>query len=203
MGLAMLLLCVYYAATRGVFQGKASGDGWFGFQYLRSLVYFRTLDMRHAVPEFLPYFGTSGPGHHMPNRCPFGPVFVWMPLYLVGVGLRGLGELMHLVPAGRGQSPFEAWVVGLGTLGGVLIGWRYTYALVERHAGRVAARVGTIAAVWATPIVWYSVTQPLYQHGLAFCFIAILIERWDATRGDPSWRRMLGLGLVGGVAMMM
>src|SRR5690348_15747633 len=71
-GVAMLLLVVYYAATRGVFQGKASGDGWFGFQYLRSIVWFRTLDMQHAVPDYVRFFGLSGPGHHMPNRCPFG-----------------------------------------------------------------------------------------------------------------------------------
>jgi len=202
-GVAMLLLCVYYVATPGVFQGKASGDGWFGFQYLRSIVWFRTLDMRYAVPEYLPYFGVSGPGHHMPNRCPFGPVFVWMPLYLVSCALSGLAELVKLAPPGRGQSPFEAWFTGLGTLAGVLVGWRYTYVLVARHCGRLAARLGSSAAVWATPIAWYAVTQPFYQHGLAFCFVAILIERWDATRGDPAWRRMLGLGLIGGVAMMM
>src|SRR5262245_55593892 len=162
----MLLLVVYYVVTPGVFQGKASGDGWFGFQYLRSLVYFRTLDMRQALPEFAPFFGVMGPGHHMPNRCPFGPALVQMPLYLVGIGLQTLAEhikWLH-VPAGRGQSPFEAWVPALATLAGVLVGWRYTYVLVARWAGRTAARVGTIAAVWATPIVWYAVTQPMYQH---------------------------------------
>lgn len=199
----MAALVVYYVGTRGVFQGKASGDGWFGFQYLRDIVWFHSLDMRHALPEYLPYFGVGGPGRHMPNRCPFGPVLVWMPFYLVASGLEWLGALMHLVPPPRGQSPFAAWMAGLGTLGGVLVGWRYTYALVARHCGRAAARVGSIAAVWATPIAWYAVTQPMYQHGLAFCFVAVLVERWDATRGDPGWRRMLALGLVGGAGMMM
>ena len=199
----MVALVVYYVATRGVFQGKASGDGWFGFQYLRDIVWFHSLDMKHAVPEYLRYFGVSGPGRHMPNRCPFGPVLVWMPFYLVASALQWLGALVHLAPPPGGQSPFAAWMAGLGTLGGVLVGWRYTYALVARHCGRTAARVGSIAAVWATPIAWYAVTQPLYQHGLAFCFVAVLVERWDATRGDPGWRRMLALGLVGGVGMMM
>ncbi|MCU1279857.1 MAG: hypothetical protein JWM53_3403, partial [bacterium] len=202
-GVAMLALVVYYVATRGVFQGKASGDGWFGFQYLRALVWFHTLDMQKPLPQFMPFFGVSGPGHHMPNRCPFGPVFVWMPFYLVGCALQGLAELTKLVPAGHGESQFETWVTALGTLGAVLVGWRYTYRLVERHAGRTAARIGSIAAVWATPIAWYAVTQPLYQHGVAFCFVAILVETWDRTLGDPSPRRMLTLGLVGGAGMMM
>lgn len=219
----MGLLVAYYLLTRGVFQGKASGDGWFGFGYLRALVYFHTLDMRHATPEFLPFFGLSGPGHHMPNRCPFGPVFVWLPLYLVSLPLNALvawlasltAHAQALAPltrglraasSGSGNSQLEAYVTALGTLAGVLVGWRYTYVLVERHCGRAAARLGSIAAVWATPIAWYAVTQPFYQHGLAFAFVAVLVERWDATRGGgeaASWRRMLCLGLVGGAAMTM
>jgi hypothetical protein len=201
-GVAMLALVVYYVATRGVFQGKASGDGWFGFQYLRGLVWFHTLDMQKPLPQFVQFFGLSGPGHHMPNRCPFGPVFVWMPLYLVACALQGLAEMTKLVSAGHGESQFEAWVTALGTLAAVLVGWRQTYVLVERHAGRVAARIGSIAAVWATPIAWYAVTQPFYQHGIAFCLVAVIIEYWDRTLGDASWRRMLVLGLVGGFAMM-
>lgn len=203
-GVAMLALVVYYVATRGVFQGKASGDGFFGFQYLRAIVWFHTLDMKQALPEYLPFFGISGPGHHMPNRCPFGPVLVQMPLYLVACAIHWLCGVIHKPwAAGNGQSQFEMWMVGLATLAAVLVGWRYTYLLVERHAGRVAARLGSIAAVWATPIAWYAVTQPLYQHGLAYCFVAVLVEYWDRTMGDASWRRMLALGLVGGVAMTM
>jgi hypothetical protein len=199
----MVALVVYYVATRGVFQGKASGDGWFGFQYLRGIVYFHTIDMQKPLPEFLPFFGNFGPGHHMPNRCPFGPVLVWLPLYLIACGLQGLAHLAHLAPDSHGQSPFIAWFTGLGTLAAVLVGWRYTYALVARHAGPVAARVGSIAAVWATPIAWYAVTQPFYQHGLAFCFVAVLVDHWDRTRGDASWRRMLALGIIGGLGMTM
>lgn len=200
----MLALVVYYVATRGVFQGKASGDGFFGFQYLRSIVFFHTLDMKPALPEYVQFFGVSGPGHHMPNRCPFGPVLVQMPFYLLAVALHWLCGVVHAPWArGLGQSQFEMWMAGLATLAAVLVGWRYTFVLVERHAGRTAARIGSIAAVWATPIAWYAVTQPLYQHGLAFCFVAVLVEHWDRTIGDASWRRMLALGLVGGVAMTM
>ncbi len=200
----MLALVVYYVATRGVFQGKASGDGFFGFQYLRAIVFFHTLDMKPALPEYVQFFGLSGPGHHMPNRCPFGPVFVQLPFYLVAVAIHWLcGVVHHAWAKGLGQSEFEMWVTGLATLAAVLVGWRQTFVLVERHAGRTAARVGSIAAVWATPIAWYAVTQPTYQHGLAFCFVALLVEYWDRTYGDASSRRMAWLGAVGGVAMMM
>ena len=98
----MLALVVYYVATRGVFQGKASGDGLFGFQYLRSIVFFHTLDMKQALPEYVPFFGYSGPGHHMPNRCPFGPVFV-----------------VDAVLPGR-RAPFTGCAAGAQAVGGGL-----------------------------------------------------------------------------------
>jgi hypothetical protein len=201
---AMAALCLYYVFTPGVFQGKASGDGWFGFNYLRAIFFHGTLDMKSALPEFLPFFGVSGPGHHMPNRCPFGPVMVWAPFYVVALGLQWLGALLHLGPVGNGATTFEATFTGLGTLAGVLVGWRALYVMLARHFGRGAARVGSIAAIWGTPIAWYAVTQPFYQHGLAFCFVALLIERWDAWRVEPpSPRRFAVLGLLGGLAMTM
>src|SRR5579863_5584292 len=88
--LGMVVLCAYYVIDGGVFQGKASGDGWFGFNYLRAIFQFHTLDMHDALPQFVQFFGVSGPGHHMPNRCPFGPVFVWAPFYLVALGVQWL-----------------------------------------------------------------------------------------------------------------
>ena len=179
----MLLLVVYYVATRGVFQGKASGDGWFGFQYLRAIFFQHTLDMKTVIPEYLPYFSTSGPHHVMPNRCPFGPVLVWAPFYLVAFGLSRLLGALHLIGHMKGGEPFFAWFTGLGTLAVTLVGYRAMYVLLSRHAGRTAARIGATVSVWATPVAWYAVTQPAYQHGLAFGLVALLVERWDAHHG--------------------
>src|SRR4051794_6417196 len=93
----MLLLVAYYLGTRGVFQGKASGDGYFGFLYLRAIFFEHTLDMKKVIPEYLPYFSTSGPLHRMPNRCPFGPVLIWTPFYLVACALRWVLFQFHVV----------------------------------------------------------------------------------------------------------
>src|SRR6185436_5188405 len=90
----MALLVLYYVATRGVFQGKASGDGYFGFMYLRALFFEHTLDMKSVLPEYLPYFSTHGPHHALPTRCPFGPVFVWAPFYVIAVAIAKLGEAL-------------------------------------------------------------------------------------------------------------
>ena len=57
-----------------------------------------------------------------------------------------------------------------------LVGYRAMYQLLMRHVGRTAARIGSAVSVWATPIAWYAVTQPAYQHGLAFGLVALLIN---------------------------
>jgi hypothetical protein len=212
-GVGMLALVVYYVATRGVFQGKYSGDGLFGFEYLRAIVFEHTLDMKRVVPEWLPFFNQDPVTHHMPNRCPFGPVLVWMPFYLVGVALlplfRACGWVGGSVKTAaftatvKPAAAFLAWFAGLGTLVAVLVGYRQTFVLLERRLGRDAARLGATVAVWATPIAWYAVTQPMYQHGCAFGCAALLVERWDATLGQTGWRRFVLLGVLGGLAMSM
>lgn len=203
LGAGLVLLVAYYVFTRGVFQGKYSGDGLFGFEYLRAIVYEHTLDMKAVVPEWLPYFSQHPVTQHMPNRCPFGPVLLWLPFYLVGCGLAELGRLLHLVGPLKPDSAFHAWMAGLGTLGAVLVGYRQVYVLAERHLGRGAARLAATASVWATPIAWYAVTQPMYQHGAAFGCVALLVERWDATLGGTGWRRAVVLGGLGGLAASM
>jgi hypothetical protein len=204
---ALWLLVAYYVCQRGVFQGKASGDGWFGFQFLPAIVYHQTLDMQRVIPEYLPYFATGGPLHRMPNRCPFGPVLVWMPFYLVGCLVERAAALLHLLPRSQGDSPVAAWFAALGSLSGALVGMRYVYAMVARRFsgsfGRTPARLAAITCGWATPLAWYAVVQPMYQHALAFCAVAILVERWDATLGRTDLARFVLLGGIGGLAMEM
>lgn len=201
--IAMGLLVFYYAITWGPWQGKASGDGWFGFLYLKSIFYFHTLDMRHAAPEFLRFFGELGPGHHMPNRCPFGPVLLWFPFYLlVAIPesiLLWLGVLKQSTLTG--QSPLHIWVTGLANLGAVLVGWRQTLKLLQRHVPLPAARLGAVATVLATPLLWYTAHQPFYQHAIAFLCIAVFFEHWERTYGELGWRRFAWLGLVLGYAV--
>lgn len=201
----MVILCVYYFFTWGAYQGKAAGDGWFGFLYLRAIVFHHTLDMRTVAPEFLPYFGLMGPGGHMPNRCPIGPVFLWMPFYLIAVGVMALGRVLHLAAASvPGPAPrLEIVLTGVGTLGIVLLGWRALFGMVQRHLGRSAARLAGIVAVFATPMLWYTANHPFYQHGPAFGVLCLFVDYWDRTRGRSDLKRFVILGLLGGFGAMM
>jgi len=199
--IAMGLLVLYYCFTWGPWQGKASGDGWFGFLYLKAIYSFHTLDMRTVAPEYFKFFGESGPWHHMPNRCPFGPVILWLPFYL----LVAIPESIYLAfhphhSWSTGQAPLHVWVTGLSTLCAVLVGWRATLQLFKRHLPLNAARLGAMAMIFATPLLWYTAHQPFYQHGIAFGTIALYFERWERTYGDLDKKRFLVCGALLGYA---
>jgi hypothetical protein len=200
--IAMGLVVLYYCFTWGPWQGKASGDGWFGFLYLKAIYYHHTLDMKTVAPEYLKFFGEWGPGKHMPNRCPFGPVILWLPFYLLVAIPESILMALKLIPraANFGQAPVHVWVTGLGTLTAVLIGWRATFKLFSRHLPIEAARLGAILTVCATPLLWYTCHQSFYQHGIAFGCIASYFEHWDRTHGELDWRRFAVSGALLGYA---
>jgi hypothetical protein len=102
-----------------------------------------------------------------------------------------------------GQTDFDFWMAGLGSLATGLLGVAVLFRLVARKLGVGAARFGTVCATLGSPLVWYLVTQPLYQHACAFFAVTLLVERWDAWRGAMDRRRWAALGALGGLAMLM
>lgn len=216
LALLAVALVVYYRATRGIFQGKASGDGFFGFLMLPGVILHHSFDLAAAAPEWAGVLGRERSGL-VANGCPIGPALIWTPTYLLGLlfdklaAVPGLGAALRLlVPTlqaqpftGRQESDF--YMAGLGSLAAGLVGLRLTFALVARKLGVAAARFGVVGAAAATPLAFYLVTQPLYQHACAFFGVALLVERWDAWRGPGGMTlgRWAGLGALGGVAMLM
>ena len=172
------------SATRGVFQGKASGDGWFGFQYLRAIVFFHTLDMQRVaagVPAVLR--ARAGPGHHMPNRCPFGPVFVQMPFYLVGCAIRfGRAAPAQAVGGELGSRRSRRGWRRCRRSAAVLVGWRYTYRArrAPRRTRRRARRIDRRGVGDADRLVRGDAAVLSARAG-ASASSRILVERWDRT----------------------
>ncbi len=202
-GLALATIA-YYCATPGVFQGKASGDGYFGFMYLPSLFYHHTLDIAPTVPVYAKYLGVERTGH-VANPCPIGTVAFWTPLYLLARALEWIAARFVQLPRESlpGQTVFDFWVVGLGSLAAGLAGVATTFRLIARRLSVGAARFAVVTMVAATPLAWYFTIQPMYQHACAFFMVAVLVERWDAWRGAMTPRRWAWLGLLGGAAMLM
>lgn len=210
-----VLVLVYYAATPGIFEGKASGDGLFGFMHLPGMILHGSLDVRATLPDRVGQFGLGLTGR-APNGCPIGPAFFWVPSYLLGLLLQKLQILhgtkaMHGSELGFGKSPVDFWMAGLGTVLYVTVGVAALYRLLVRHASVAAARFAVWLSVLATPVCFYVVTQPLYQHGASFATVALLIERWEALlgAGDPEkttaagWRDFAVVGALCGLALLM
>lgn len=197
LAIALGLLVVYYVIQPGIFEGKHSGDGLHAFNYLKAIFYHQTLDMQDVLPEYKKYIGVNPVTHHMPNRNPIGTVPFWTPFYLLACVVAGVVRLISGIEL-RGNSPLHAWFCGVGTLAVVLWGMRQLFVLLLRRYGRLAAQLGAIAAVWATAIAWYTVSQPLYQHGVVFGMAAAFTEYWERTLDDPAPKRMALLGVWGG-----
>lgn len=198
------VVLLYYLLTPGIFEGKASGDSLFGFMYLPGLIFHGSLDLRYTLPDRVPYLGTEPTGR-VANLCPIGPTFIFAPTYLVGLLLQKL----RLVPTPAGQrfghSHVDFWFAGLGALLFGQVGVAVTFRLVRRWLGTAASRLGTASAVLATPLCFYLVTQPLYQHACAFTCVALFIDRWDRLRSEEpgplgGWAL---LGALAGLAMTM
>ncbi|MCS6913275.1 MAG: hypothetical protein RMK29_08430 [Myxococcales bacterium] len=218
-GALLVCLAIYYAATRGIFQGKASGDGYLGFLYLPGLVFHHSLDLARPAPEWVSILGRERTGR-VANPVPIGAVAVWLPPYLVGLGLRQAGGALvaagllpgwlqerlrpHVPPARplSAHGPFDYWMAGLGSLAAGLVGLGLLFRLLVRRLPVAAARLGVLSAALGTPLCFYLVTQPLYQHAVSFFAVTLFIERWDAWRGAMTGRRWAALGALGGFMML-
>jgi hypothetical protein len=201
--LAVVVLA-YYFATPGIFEGKASGDGYQGFMYLPDLFQHGTLDAAAGGQFWINRLGRESTGH-VANACPIGPVPFWVLPYFVALAVEKIagGPILAAHWPLNGGSMFQFFMAGLGSLACGLAGAALLFRLLQRRLGTGAARFGTVGAVLATPLCFYLVTQPLYQHACAFLFVTLLVERWDAWRGEMTPARWAWLGAIGGAAMLM
>ncbi len=212
--LLWLLLLLHYRFTRGIYQGKGSGDGFFGFQYLPGIIFHHSFDLARPAPEWAHIIGRETTGL-VANPCPIGPLLFWFPFYLLGLLLQklalvpGLGFVLRLlIPTLEGvrnltgRTEADLYMAGLGSLLAGLVGIRILFDFVARHFGKPAARFATIGAVLATPLCWYLTTQPLYQHATAFFAVMMLLDLTDRYRDDLSVRRCVVLGIWSALAAL-
>lgn len=215
------VLGLHYFATRGIFQGKASGDGYIAFQYFPGLLRHHTFDLTPVgPPAMVAAFGREVTGL-VANPNPIGPPLLWTPFYVLAQVLKRLVILVTQTLAGHApplltamraavavpDGEFDYFVTGLGSLVFGMVGiWRLLL-LLRRHLPLSAARFGLATAVLASPLWWYITTQPLYQHACAFFAVTLFIERWDAYRRESpdgyTLRQAAILGALGGLCLLM
>lgn len=182
------------------------GDGTYTYYWARSLAFDGDLDLGND------YALCGDPwGQREPVRPGLGPRNTWSPgPSLLWVPFLWAGRLVH--PAADHPNPRVAQacpgsplakLAMVGTvLAGLLTVW-LSYRLARRHAGPSAAALGAAAVGLASPLPYYATLLPSYAHAPAALAVALALERWDATRGDPRILRWAGIGGLVGLAMLM
>jgi len=181
---------------------EPSADAQYYYTYLPSMVLDRDLDFsnQYKITKNWYRLGTAPTGRPS-NVFGIGPAIFQLPVFTIGHGLALL--------AGSRTDGFSRWETSLVlwtgipfTLGALLLAAR----LARRRVGEgAAAYVGPLIAVLAGPAIYYAIRHPGYSHPYAMFFVALLVERWDASydRGGPrGLRTWLCLGAAFGAAAL-
>ncbi len=198
-------LAVWAAATAWFFGGhgaqgrtaQLTADAWYYHAYLPSMFIDGDLDFadQYRVTGNWYRFGTTATGRAS-NVFGVGPAVFEAPVFLAA----------HAVVRGDGFAAGEVEpVLYLSLL--FSLGALVPVAVLLRR--RLGARYGAVAVpilvAAAGPVVYYAIRQPGYAHPFATFWVALLVERWDASYRDDgprSLRTWLLLGALVGAAAL-
>jgi hypothetical protein len=193
--IALLLLAL-------TFRPVVEGDGVGYYTYLHAVLVSHSLDFANEysaaiashTPLYLPLVSARTATGHLANFFPVGPAILSAPAYLIALGLRNSGEPQYGTPFIEAFS-LASLFYGLVALA---ICYRLAASIV---VSRRAALIGVIGAIFATPLVYYMLTDPSYSHTFSvFCVSAFLYAWWT---GPPrTYKGWFGLGLLGGLMAM-
>ena len=193
--IALLLLAL-------TFRPVIEGDGVGYYAYLHAVLVSHSLDFANEysaaiashTPLYLPLVTARTSTGDLADFFPVGPAILSAPAYLVALALRTSGEPQY-------GSPFVE-VFSLASLFYGLIALAICYRLAASIVvSRRAVLIGVLGATFATPLVYYMLTDPSYSHTFSvFCVSAFLYMWW---KGPPQTHRgWFGLGLLGGLMAM-
>ena len=200
----MAALAVWAASTTWFFGGhgahgrtaQLTADAWYYHAYLPSLFTDGDLDFADEYRETGNWyrFGKTETGRYS-NVFGIGPAIFEAPVFVAA----------HAVARGDGFAAGEVEPVLYLSLLFSLAALVPVGLLLRRRLG---ARYGAVAVpvllAAAGPVVYYAIRQPGYAHPFATFFVALLVERWDASYrdGSRSLRTWLGLGALLGAAAL-
>jgi hypothetical protein len=187
MALLTVALAVWLIAGREQ-QNKRSNANLFAdapyyYVYLPSVLLDRDLDLGNQYAETKNWyrFGKTPIGRPA-NVFGIGPAVFTAPLFVAGHGVARL--------TGDRRDGFSEWEVKpvvlaslLYSLGALLIAYRLAR---RRLGGRLLPFAGVLIAFLGSPVVYYACRQPGYAHPFATFWVALFVERWDASFGGGS-----------------
>jgi hypothetical protein len=183
------------------FRPVIEGDGVGYYSFLHAIFVSHSLGFENeyaaarasGTPLYLPWV-TNRENGHLTDFFPVGSAVLSSPAYLIALVFRPSGEPQY-------GAPFvQAFVLSSLLFG--LLGLAFCYVISVSVVGdRRAALVGVAAAVFATPLVYYLLSDPSYAHTFSVFAVSAFLYLW--WLGPPvSWRGWLALGVLGGIMAM-
>lgn len=162
-GIGLILL--FYGPT-----DNWSWDPSFYYAQMRSPLIDRDLDFRN---ETLPPNGISDVTITglQPSQWPIGPGLLWAPFFLVA-------HLLVLITHLSDSSGLSLPYVGLVSAGSALfglIGGVITYRTCRYFGSQRLSVLSSLAAIFASPLIFYIFRQPIMAHSVSFFAAAFLL----------------------------
>ena len=162
---SICLILIFYGPT-----DNWSWDPSFYYAQMRSPLIDKDLDFRN---ETLPPNGISDVTITglQPSQWPIGPGILWTPFFLLA---HLLVEITHLSDSSGLSLPYVGLVSAGSALFG-LIGGMITYRTCQYFGGQRLSLLSSLAAILASPLIFYIFRQPIMAHSVSFFAAAFLL----------------------------
>lgn len=173
------------------------GDGIGYYAYLRSALIDRDLDFLNEFRDYDPrqtWLDRRTPSGRVDNPFAIGPAILWAPAFATAWAV---APAFGAAPNGY-SAPFvyacaaTTWLLGIAAVA-------LLHRLLLVQFPRSAALPASLAAVLASPLLYYLDYAPFYSHVQSFFAATLLLWVWARTMAsDRAWA-WLGLGLASGL----
>lgn len=184
------------------FKPSIEGDGVGYYSYLHAVLVSHNLtfvdEYRAAIssgtPLYMPLVTTHTSTGQLADFFPVGSAILAAPAYVVTLLFRPSGEPQYGPPFVQAFALSSLLYLFLA----LAVSYRLTAAVT---ASRASALIGLSATFFATPVLYYGLSDPSYSHAFSvFCCTVFVYVWW---KGPPSGAlRWFGLGLLGGLMAM-
>ena len=183
------------------FRPVIEGDGVGYYSYLHAIFVSHNLSFESEyaaaiashTPVYEPSVTARSTTGHLTDFFPVGPALLSTPAYLIALAFQPSGEPQYGAPF-LDAFAFASLLYGLG---GLAICYVLAAAIVDRRS----ALLGVLVAAFATPYVFYLLSEPSYSHTFSVFAVSAFLYVW--WKGPPAtYRGWLLLGVLGGLMAM-
>ncbi|MBN2057022.1 hypothetical protein JW905_18995 [bacterium] len=206
----IILLLLMFGLACVLFFPRASSDGAYYYEFVRSTVFDGDLNffnerMFHTykhVPLLAEYIqGEWQPTGYPPNIFTIGPALLWLLPYLV------VHAASLLLSHGAALNGYELRYLLVPGLMSILQG--YAGLLIIHRLGRrffpprSALFPALLLVAFASNLPAFLFVTPMFSHASSFFMVSLFLWFWIESRDRSDWRFFFLYGCVGGLATIM